>query len=84
MVTFSNLMTPNDAIYMGINTVVPRFLQSLCIPPDLLLYIYSGLGMGYVSLDPYTLFECFLAWPSLHPLEMFSLSFYIRTDTPSR
>ncbi len=25
------------------------------------------VGMGYVSLDPYTLFACFLAWPSLHP-----------------
>ncbi len=24
------------------------------------------VGMGYVSLDPYTLFECFLALPSLH------------------
>ncbi len=39
------------------------------------------VGMGYVSLDLYTLFECFLAWPSLHPftfLEMFLLScFYI-------
>ncbi len=36
------------------------------------------VGMGYVSLDPYTLFECFLAWPSLHPftfLEMFLLSY---------
>ncbi len=32
------------------------------------------VGMGYVSLDPYTLFECFLAWPSLHTLEMFLLS----------
>ncbi len=36
------------------------------------------VGMGYVSLDPYTLFECFLAWPFLHLfafLEMFLLSF---------
>ncbi len=35
------------------------------------------VGMDYVSLDPYTLFECFLAWPSLHPftfLDMFLLS----------
>ncbi len=34
----------------------------------------ADVGMGYVSLDPYTLFECFLVWPSLHPftfLEMF-------------
>ncbi len=34
------------------------------------------VGMGYVS-DPCTLFERFLAWPSLHPftfLEMFLVS----------
>ncbi len=41
------------------------------------------VGMGYVSLDPYTLFECFLAWPSLHPftfLEMFLLSCVYRVE----
>ncbi len=33
------------------------------------------VGMGYISLDPYTLFECFSAWPSLHPFaKMFLLS----------
>ncbi len=43
-----------------------------------------GMGYVHVSLDPYTLFECFLAWPSLHPftfLEMFLLSLYIEECT---
>ncbi len=32
------------------------------------------VGMGYVSLDPHTLFECFLAWPSLHPFTFLEMS----------
>ncbi len=31
-----------------------------------MLTFMPDVGMGYVSLDLYTLFECFLAWPSLH------------------
>ncbi len=34
------------------------------------------VGMGYVSLDPYTLFECFLAWLSLHPVAFCYLRVY--------
>ncbi len=30
MVTLSNLMTPYDAIYMGVNTVAHRFLKDAC------------------------------------------------------
>ncbi len=44
------------------------------------------VGMGYVFLYPYTLFECFLAWPSLHPftlLEMFLLSFSNKNCIPA-
>ncbi len=29
MVTLSNTMTPYDAIYMGVNTVAPRFLKDV-------------------------------------------------------
>ncbi len=36
--------------------------------------------MGYVSLEPYTLFECFLAWPSLHPVAGTVLIIFIDID----
>ncbi len=37
----------------------------------------TAIGMGYVTLDPYTLFECFLAWPSLHSFTFWKCFYYL-------
>ncbi len=45
MVTLSNLMTPYDAIYMGVNTVAPSFLKDVKNTK----FVYTNSGPATVS-----------------------------------
>ncbi len=45
MVTLSNLMTPYDAIYMGVNTVAPRVLKDV----KNLKFVYTDSGPATMS-----------------------------------